>query len=229
MSLGFGGIILDIRRTAGDPDAAKRLAAAMRPEVLHRAVAASSLELFRGHLIQLNTERPNQLGGKRTSFYADAARNTHAAVLPDGVLLSILKEGIRQRWLGGTIKAKPGSWLTIPARAEAYGRRARSFNDLRFVLLTGDESGGAALVRNETTTLKRKKDRKTGKVSYVAGEERGGEVMYWLRKSVTQRPDPTVIPLPDVIYGRLFADVGAFLDRRIAGPAKPGGPSAPAP
>lgn len=224
MSFGVS-LALRVERTAGDADAAARLARALRPERLNPVVGRSGVNLFREHFFRLNAERPNKLGGKRTNFYGDAARGTSSTVLPDGALVSVNQVGIRQRWLGGTIRAKPGKWLTIPARAEAHGKRAREFDDLRFVLLTGDERGGAALVRNESTALKRKRDRKTGAVSFVAGEERGGEVMYWLRRSVTQRPDPSVVPLPDVIYGRLFADVGGYLDRAVASPAAPAAPA----
>lgn len=222
MSLGFGGITLHIERTSGDPDAAKRLAAAMRPAVLNQAVADSGRELFRDHFLKLNAERPNKLRGKRTGFWADAARGTSSTTLPDGALISTNQVGVRQQLLGGAIKPGPGKeWLTLPARAEAHGKRAREFNDLRFVLFRKNANPLAALVRNEATTLKRKRDRKTGAVSFVRGEERGGEIMYWLRKSVTQRPDPSVVPMPDVIYGRLFADVGGYLDRAAAGPAQP--------
>lgn len=218
MSFGIA-LTLRIERTAGDPDQAKRLLAALRPEVINKVVARSGVNLFREHFFKLNAERPNKLGGRRTQFYGDAARGTSATVLPDGALVSVNQVGIRQRWKGGTIRAKPGKWLTIPARAEAHGKRAREFNDLRFVLF----EHGAALIRNDATTLKRKRDRKTGKVSLVAGEERGGEVMYWLKRSVTQRADPSVIPMPDVIYGRLFADVGGYLDRAVA--ARPNPPA----
>jgi hypothetical protein len=214
----FGiSLTLRIERVAGDPAGAARLAAAMQPAVFNPVVGRSAVNLFREHYFALNTERPNKLGGKRTGFYADAARGTSATTLPDGVLLSVNQVGIRQRWLGGTIKAKPGGWLTIPARAEAHGKRAREFNDLRFQFF---RSGTAALVRTDAIELKAKRNRKTGKVTYVAGKTVGGEVMYWLKRSVTQRPDPSVVPLPDVVYGRLNADGGAFLDRRIAGPAR---------
>lgn len=211
MSLGVS-LSLRIERTAGDPDQARRLEVALRPENLHPVIGRSAVNLFREHFFRLNAERPNRLGGPRTNFYADAARGTSSTSLPDGVLVSVNQVGIRQRWLGGVIRPKKAKWITIPMRAEAHGKRAREFNDLRFILIDPDT---AALVRNEATELRRKRDRKTGKVTYVAGESRGGEVMFWLKRSVTQKPDPSVIPLPDVIYGRLFADTGAWIDTRL--------------
>lgn len=219
MSFGVA-LTLRIERTAGDAAAAARLEAALQPAVINQVVADSAVELFRAHFFQLNAERPNRLGGKRTGFYRDAARGTSGKAAADGALVSVNQVGIRQRWLGGTITAGANGsgkkWITIAARTEAYGKRAGSFNDLRFVLFRKNNNPLAALVRNESTTLKRKRNRKTGAVSFVAGEERGGEVMYWLKRSVTQRPDPSVVPPPDVIYGRLFADTGSFLDRRLA-------------
>ena len=215
------GLILRprIERVAGDPAAARRLAAAIRPATINPVVGRSGVNTLREHFFGLNASRPNRLGGKRTQFYADAARGTSSVTQPDGALISVNQVGIRLRLLGGTVRAGANGsgkkWLTIPARAEAHGKRAGEFNDLRFVFF----EHGAALVRNEQTTLKRKRDRKTGKVSYVAGEERGGEVMFWLKRSVTQKPDPGVLPRPELVAARLDRDVGAFVDRRIAGPS----------
>lgn len=220
------GILLRTRieRVAGDPGAAKRLAAALRPATINPIVGRSGVNTIREHLFGLNGSRPNKLGGKRTNFFADAARGTSSTTLPDGALVSINQVGIRLQFKGGTVRAGANGsgkkWLTIPARAEAHGKRAREFNDLRFVIF----ENGAALIRNDSTTLKRKRDRKTGKVSYVAGEERGGEVMFWLKRSVTKRPDPTVLPYPELLTARLDRDVASFLDRRIAG-APASGPS----
>lgn len=211
MSLGVN-LRTRVERTAGDPEAAKRLARAMQPAAINPVVGRSGVNTLREHFFGLNASRPNKLGGKRTQFYADAARGTSSTVLPDGALISVNQVGIRQRLRGGEIRAGANGsgkkWLAIPARAEAHGKRAGEFNDLRFVLF---RSGTAALVRADSTKLVRKK----GKL--VAGASQGGEVMYWLKRSATQRPDPTVLPYPEQVAARLDRDVGAYLDRRIAG------------
>jgi hypothetical protein len=218
------GLQIKVELISGDPAAARRFLAAVQPAAINPIIGRSAVNLFRDHFFKLNAERPNKLGGKRTQFYGDAARGTSATVLPDGALVSVNQVGIRQRWKGGTIRPGPGKqWITIPARTESYGKSAPEFNDLRFVLFRKNNNPLAALVRNESTKLKRKRDRKTGEVSLVSAGEQGGEILYWLKKSVTQRPDPSVVPLPDVIYGRLFADIGGYLDRAIAGRPGTGG------
>ncbi len=113
------------------------------------------------------------LGAERTGFYEKARQGTHdPQVDGEGVSVSIDSRGIAQRYFGGTISARPGSFLTIPALAIAYGKRAREF-DLRLVIF-GD-TGLAALVAK-------------------GGPEDESNVYYWLVRSVTQKDDPTVLP-----------------------------------
>ena len=113
------------------------------------------------------------LGADRTGFYEEARAGTHDPKIEGGgVSVSIEKAGIAQRYFGGTIAATPGSYLTIPALAIAYGKRAREF-DLRLVIFGA--TGLAALV---------------GK----GGPEDESNVYYWLVRTVTQAADPTVLP-----------------------------------
>jgi hypothetical protein len=130
-----------------------------------------------------------------TGFYADAARGTQLPQIEsDGVSVSINKEGLAQRYFGGPIVASGKSkWLTIPAIALAYGKRAGSFNNLRFVYFRQDL---AALVERLSTLIKR--DRK-GIFRPVASTI--GAVFYWLKREVTQSPDPSVLPTDDEILG----------------------------
>jgi hypothetical protein len=116
------------------------------------------------------------LGADPTGFYTEAAESVNNPIAVDSETVSVSisgPAGLAQRFFGGTIEAKPGSALTIPARAEAYGHRAGEFANLRLVVF-GD-TGLAALIDRDGP-----------------GDE--GDVYYWLVRSVTQQPDPTVLP-----------------------------------
>src|SRR5207244_3980510 len=118
----------------GIDNRAARVLAALRGNLAAsksgKAVGQSVVQLFKAHFTALNTARANRLGGARTNFYANAARGTSWQPVPGGLLVSVQSQGIAQRYFGGTISAKPGGALTIPATADAYGHRAREFNNL---------------------------------------------------------------------------------------------------
>lgn len=168
---------------------------------------------LRGHFFKLNAERPNQMGGARTNFYSQAARGVQQPeVLTDGVKVSINQVGIAQRYFGGTIHPVTTRFLTIPARAEAYGRRAGEFNNLRFAVLG---AGGPALVKTEATEISFGRKRKKGQRTLKKGGEIGGEVMFWLRRSVTQRADPTVLPSEREIAGEVGDAIRSYVTTRF--------------
>ncbi|MCX6952917.1 MAG: hypothetical protein NTV51_12245, partial [Verrucomicrobia bacterium] len=161
------------------PEFARVIDNLRRPDlrkVMGRALATK----LRTHFTELDRTRPNQIGGKRTHFWGDVRRSVQQPQLigGDGILVAINHVGAAQRYFGGDIEPVNGDWLTIPARAEAYGKRAREFDDLHFVFF---RRGLAALVQNESTTIElnqnRKKDRGIGP---IAPETTGGGIFYWL-------------------------------------------------
>ena len=92
----------------------------------------------------------------------------------------LIPRASRLRAAFGDYIVKPGSgktYLTIPACAEAYGKRAKEFADLVFVRL------GPRM----TPTLSRKL--KTGE---------GLQVMYWLTKQTKIKEDRNLLPFDDI-------------------------------
>lgn len=156
----------------------------LSPAVLHKHIARAEERLFQDHIGALP---PNRLG-KSTGFWADAARSTHAEPTDIGCVVSINKVGFRQRYYGGEIKPVNKTYLTLPARGEFYGARAREFTNLRFVLF---KSGSAALVIEDGGA---EKINSLGSTRSVGGKKSAGMVAFWLVKSVRQQPDPGVIP-----------------------------------
>lgn len=82
-----------------------------------------------------------------------------------------------------TVTAKNVKYLTIPAVAEAYGRRAIEFDDLKFVPFA---SGARALCRFHIEMVPGKRKAEVKKI--VA------DPIYWLKPSVVLPADPTLLP-----------------------------------
>lgn len=169
----------------------RRLQGAVASGALANAMGAGARNRIQGHLHRINGERPNRLGGRRTDFYSAAAKSTHMDAVPGEITVTVSRVGFRQRFEGGRIRPVNKKFLTIPATAEAYGRRASEFADLRFVIL----GGRPALVRARQTRISIGGRRKDG-TRRIRGTSSttGMEVLFWLRREVNQKPDPSVLP-----------------------------------
>lgn len=195
---------LSITVSGTGADVPAQVVANLAPEVAGPVAGRAAVNLIRRHLFTLNGERANSLGGRRTSFYAGAGRATSFAVRGDTVVVSINQRGIAQRYFGGTIRPKTKKFLTIPAHPDAHGKRAGEFGALELVF--GAQGQAIGLARREP-----------GRAF--------GEILFRLVRSVTQRPDPTVLPAPTEIRVAAGTAVVSTLRRRLAGP----GATPPAP
>lgn len=194
------------------PMEVQKRALALQGQKLNTQIARGVQQVFMAHFFELDRTRANDLGGKRTHFYGDAAKATSSQGTETEAIVTVAQQGIRQRLEGGTIRAKPGGWLTIPARAEAYGRRAREFHDLHFIKL---KNGNAMLVAGELTGATGRMDKK-GNLQTRAGSEEG-VVMYWLVPEVYQAPDASVLPKAIDIEAVVVKTVDAAWGRKEGG------------
>jgi len=207
------GIAIEIEDNASP--AFLRVAAAVQEPDVRKVMGRAIATELRRHFSRLDQERPNRLGGKRTHFYGEVRRAVQQPelVAGDGVKVAIDHVGIAQRYFGGTITPeKSGGWLTIPARSEAHGMRAREFDDLHFVFF---RAGLAALVQNEQTSLG---GRVHGSVTARGRRKKqtiGGGIFYWLKKSVTQRGDKSVLPDEASLQSAALDAAGDYLDERM--------------
>jgi hypothetical protein len=212
------GIDVSIRDNASD--AVRSLAAGLRPEQLNPIVGRYARNAYRTHLVGLNSQRPNALGGKRTQFYYRAARATDVRAEGEFVIVSINQVGIGLRYFGGTVKPKTKKYLTIPAIPEAHGKRASEFGDLHFaferhpkldVLMPALVQGAASLIGIR---------RGPGGARVRAVGERRRRVVFWLAKQATFQPDESVLPHPQQVAaeaGRVVLDYANLLWQRRGG------------
>ena len=165
------------------------------PEVRANAMTGC-VELTRNYLMAMPS---NRMGWPSTGFYKKCAAGTTGALDNEG--FHVLVENadapgaIKFRYLchvngSGTINMKD-KLLTIPARAEFYGRRATDFDNLKFAMFA---SGAKALVIGKGGTGL--VDFGTGKSHMFrgTGPRSASVVAYWLVSSVTQSQGMPVVP-----------------------------------
>jgi hypothetical protein len=182
-----------------------------------RVGARGVSNFLRDWFFGLDRTRSNQMGGKRTHFFANVARSVQNPVVSGGVgSVSINHVGLALRWLGGTIRAgvgtssktgRPTKYLAVPARAEAYGTTPKQMKDLRFV---PRRAGGGMLVQALQTAVS------FGAKGVRRVREVGGLVMFWLVKQVTQPPDPSVMPDNATLLNEAVRASESYLARRLA-------------
>ncbi|MDH3982357.1 MAG: hypothetical protein OES84_05580 [Kiritimatiellaceae bacterium] len=166
---------------------AMRMQAAMDSPRLLKAMASEGAKTVRGNFRDLARMRH---GGGPHNYYAAAARATSWVVRGNRDAFIIVDHvGINQRFHGGTIRARRGA-LTIPVKGSAAeGKRASEFDDIFSV------------------------NRDTENKGFLARLDAAGELepLFWLRKSVYQYPDPSVLPSDQ----ELMDSMGKALEREI--------------
>ncbi len=150
---------------------AQRMQAAQHSHRMLKVMSAAGAKTVRRNFAALDRERHR--GGSH-HYYAGAARATTWAVTGHDAFIVTDHYGIALRYYGGTIRAKNAGALTIPVKGSvAEGRRASEFSDL---FVAGKASGDYR--------------------GFLARLDASGnlEPLFWLRKSVTQKADPSVLP-----------------------------------
>jgi hypothetical protein len=207
------GLSIEVN-TSGVTEALAESQRALADDRLKPVMGRAVVNLIKGHLVAYDSSHPNAFGAKRTHFYAAAGRAASFQVQPWGVLVGISHTGIAQRFFGGTIKPiPPKKLLTIPANADAYGRRAGEFNNLE--LIGNRKYGFLALVERQATAVTFGRVRKDG-TRRAKAKATGGRIMFWLVPQVVQRGDPDVLPTADTMAAEARNAALAYLQQLAA-------------
>jgi hypothetical protein len=187
-------------------------------EVGARAVA----NLVRDHLFNLDNSAANQMSGKRTHFYAAAAKSVHEPKQEgNSASFVITKTGLAQRWLGGTIRAGAGissatggptKYLAVPANNEAYGKAPGEFGKLDFI---PRGNGKAMLVKRLAAVATNIEPKKRGSGYKASSVELGSLVMFWLVTEVHQEANPDVMPSETDMVQEAQLHMGNYLTRLL--------------
>lgn len=149
----------------------------------HAIMGQSVRVLVREHLRKKEGE-PNKQGWPKTHFYSRARERTFYTADQMKATVSVALEGFFTLVTGlpETINPVNAGALTIPARAEAYGKRAREFDDLEYRPL--------------------KRGRLVGMLVRKGG---GSEVYYWLLSRVYPKPHADAMPTEEQITAAAIA------------------------
>lgn len=211
--------------------ALERVRGFLQSEQAQQVIGYAGRNVVREHLQDLEDTRSGASGGPATHYYGSARRSTSYYIVSDtAVEINVAQVGMRLHYYGGTVEAgkgissatgKPTQYLTIPARSEAYGKKASDFDDL--IVLWG-RNGPYALARAISTQIGIERSEAGEKLwgKYYGAKatskgQQGGEVMFWLTKSATIKPDPSVMPDSEEFRDAITTRLGSVIRRRFHG------------
>lgn len=167
--------------------------------VVGRAAAETTREHFRQKNLTADTHRSaNIIGAKPSGLFNDFRNATSFEASGSDPAVVVRHPAIRQRIEGGRIEPGPGKeFLTEPAQAIAYGKRAREFPNLVFAWASHLQTGrtGFALVAPSAISKEVGRARRDG--TKRTKEIAPSGVYFWLIRSATQRGDAGAIPSAD--------------------------------
>jgi len=171
---------------------------------LNQFIAGRGEALTRDYLFAqaaIRHRTANALGATPTGHLERAAESVTSEWNGDDAIIGITSPGISR--VMGDIEIDPvnGSYLTIPATAAAYGKRAeevaQQFGDLHFVPFP---NGKKALVAELGT-----------------GKDKQEIVMYWLVAHVTLPEDRTLLPSDEAYLAAAEDGAGDYYEAMVAG------------
>ncbi|MFH0879826.1 MAG: hypothetical protein V2A34_08950 [Lentisphaerota bacterium] len=202
----------------------RRLTTALNNGSYRPALGQAGARIMVDHFSSINRsgahKSATELGAKPSELYAEFAEATNYQVEADGVLLTVAHHAIRQRYYGGRIDPVNASRLTLPARAEAYGRRAGTVGvPLDFHYAPDPKTGRwrPALVSWEggTRVIKDRRKGHKGEMRTVPDKRRPPGVWFWLVRHVNQQGDHTVIPTREQFIEGTDAALKGWVEKLI--------------
>jgi len=179
------------------------------PSVLMARLGRATANNLKAHF-RTKDKTPNRLGGKRTHYWrqvADSVQNPQVAEGGRTVSVSINHASIAQKLIGGEIRAKRVSFLTIPVSPDAHGRTALTFETETGLKLFFLKVGQG----------------KTGNAVLATDRGLGIQIEYILTKSVNQDPDPTALPNMEALSVTLLSLAEKHLAQELAKATGKGG------
>jgi hypothetical protein len=194
-----------IQLTASDtvtPILAGLIGALEDPTDLHKAIAAEAEVLTRDYIVSIAPSRhktAESLGATPTGYLERAAEGVSSTGERDAAVVILAGDvgGFARAFSDITITPKKGKFLTIPAKAATYGKRAGEFDDLELIVFKSDDTFAMALgKRTENDTV---------------------DVYFWLRRKVFQRQDRSLLPSDDQYLAAAEMGAIAYLDQITEG------------
>jgi hypothetical protein len=176
------------------------------------AACAKRLEKeLRDHFAMLDS-KPNSMGWPKRHFWNRQVRSRIAisSITSTTATVTIASPELVHRIQGGTIRPKRGKTLAIPANAAAYkagSPREANVDQLDYIPLHQGNLVGA-LIRRFQSIIKKTKKGTTGKMV-------GGDVWYWLVRSVTTKPHPEDLPSDFILSTAIGEEARKVIARKL--------------
>ncbi len=169
------------------------------PTGLHAEIAAEAEALTRDYIRSIAPSRhktAESLGAKPTGYLERAAEGVTSRGESDAAVVALGGDvaGFARAFGDVTITPKKSKYLTIPAKAAAYGKRAGEIDDLDLIVFKNSAADSFAMAlgrRLEGGTV---------------------DVYYWLRRKVFQEQDRSLLPSDDQYLAAAEMGAVAFLD-----------------
>lgn len=164
---------------------------------LHRYVAGEAERMTRDHILEASLTRhktAERLGAQPTGYLERAAEGVSSRAETDAAVIVLGGDNQIFKRAFGPVEVRPRTrkFLTIPAKAAAYGKRAREF-DLELIVFKAEDSDAARL---------------------ALGKRNGDEVdvYYWLVRKATLPEDRGLLPTDDQFAAAAEMGAVAYLD-----------------
>jgi hypothetical protein len=160
---------------------------------LHAAMGAA-VEVTVEDQLARKASVPNKLGAPSTGYWMKARSSVRTTSDDTGATVSIPYRGVRLHYYGGTVVPVNKKWLTIPARAEAHGKRVEE-------LFPG--YSGCKWLFN------------AARQPYAIAGKEDGLVYFWLAKKAVIPADPTVLPPVQSMAAAAVTAAERFVAREV--------------
>lgn len=192
----------------------RKVDAAFRPARVLPVVGRAASEATRGHFFARDRTHANKSDFPRSHFWTQAAEATAHKVEGDTVLVSVNKPGVVLQFAGGVVEPQTVKYLTIPVHAEAYGRRAREFDDLEVAFGKGGKPYGLRREAREVRDVRQARQPR-GQAGATA-KPPPGPLLYLLVKKATIEPDDSVLPTAEDYRAAVQDALDDYLDAVLA-------------
>jgi len=200
------------------------LAVSQIPEERAQICGAAGHRLIRdtsAHVARWGLSHPNQLGGRRTNYWAGMAAKINpgdclevsdsaATVTLGGPEMPGLMRAFGDITIVPGTKTPGAKYIPLPARSEAYGMKPREFGAALVLFWKGNGRVGGLAEAVPVTRTKNTQGGKNGSTYF-----RPGLVMYWFVTEVTQPQDRSLLPSDEELSNSANAGAAEYAGLRF--------------
>ena len=203
----------------------RQIGEALASPEMRRVFGRATVPVIKDNFRALEASSRSTLG--HSGYWDQAAQSVQQPqIQTDGLSIGVSKAGVGLHYFGGTVRpgknasratGRPTKYLTIPARSEAYAKRAGEFSNLKILFGKGRRPVALVEADNAPSYETHLQTSRSGVVRRVRlqkpPEKSGGIIMFWLVKQATIRANRNVVPSTEAMTTPAFQAVISYLKR----------------